>query len=347
MRSDRGNALASVLIMLAALTPLGAFAVMHARLDVLVQHHMKHASMAFAVAEAGLEHARAEVALDPSFDRLTNGPDRQPATNDDGEFPFVKTRLVPTHPDFQYELRISRQSAQRIEIVSTARGPGRSMHALALGVTRENALLPAAVTSIALRPTLDLGTQFRLDGTDLARRDPPQPGLVVDTNAAIGIREHLSSEVAARIDGAGGAPSVASTVAPDVAHLVAELGRKRSLGLGSAFDGAIGSGIAVSDGSLDIGSASGDGALVVNGNLRISGTFTFTGLIIVSGDILFEATSVVQVQGGLLQGRGNGVIALLGAGSVSYDSSAIGNLDATYPGLLPHRARISGWRDLS
>src|SRR6185369_3091941 len=107
-RCDHGNALISVLIMLAALTPLGAFAVMHARLDMLVQHHIARAAAAFAVAESGLAHARAEIRLDPNFDRLRNGPDGQPDTSDDGEFPFRKTRALPVEAGYRYDLRVER-----------------------------------------------------------------------------------------------------------------------------------------------------------------------------------------------------------------------------------------------
>jgi hypothetical protein len=74
-RCDHGNALISVLIMLAALTPLGAFAVMHARLDVLVQHHIARAAAAFAVANRGWRTRAPRFGLDPNFDRLRNGPE--------------------------------------------------------------------------------------------------------------------------------------------------------------------------------------------------------------------------------------------------------------------------------
>jgi hypothetical protein len=48
-----------------------------------------------------------------------------------------------------------------------------------------------------------------------------------------------------------------------------------------------------------------------------------------------------------LQGRGNGILALLGTGAISYDSREIETIDNEYPGLLLHRASITGWCDRS
>lgn len=221
------------------------------------------------------------------------------------------------------------------------------MHALALGVLRDRALLPAAVTTVADRPTLDLGREFRLVGNDRAGRDAAQPGLVVDPNAITSLRATLPADAIPRVLGAGGAPSISSTTAPDVAQLAAEFGSRRTRTLDSSIDSSLGSGISVSDGSLDVVSASGEGVLVVNGNLRVTGTLTLTGLLIVTGDLVCETGSALRIQGGVLQGRGNGIVSLLGSGSIEYDSSAIDQLDRGFPGVLPHRARIVSWRDLS
>jgi hypothetical protein len=79
----------------------------------------------------------------------------------------------------------------------------------------------------------------------------------------------------------------------------------------------------------------------------VTGELVFSGIVIVLGDVFFESGSNVRIQGGLLQGCGNGVLALLGTGTIAYDSEAIERVDTAYPGLLPQRARIVGWRDPS
>lgn len=349
-RSDRdGNALISVLVMLTALTPLGAFAVMQARLDVLVQHHVGRALSAFAVAEAGVEHVRAELRLDPDFDRLLNGPDGQPATSDDGEFPFRKTRALPVEPGYRYDIRIDRLSATMLDLISTATGPEQSTHVLALSVVRDSAVLPAAVTASAPRTVLDLGADFRVTGEDHAGRDAAQPGVAVsDGNTEAALRADMPTDAAQRITGAGRAPSIAAVAVLPIEDLAARFAAQRTRNVGPQLDDPIGSGIAVSIGSLDVnGTTSGDGVLVVDGNLRVSGELTFSGLVIVLGDVVFETNSVVGIQGGLLQGRGQGVLALLGAGAIEYDSQVIGKIDNDFPGLLPHRARIVAWQDRS
>jgi hypothetical protein len=92
--------------------------------------------------------------------------------------------------------------------------------------------------------------------------------------------------------------------------------------------------------------ADGAGVLIVNGNLHVVGSFSFAGLVIVRGDIRADVGSALQVAGALLQGRGRGGIELLGSGEVVYDSRAIAQVAAAFPGRLPRAAKIIGRRDL-
>lgn len=348
VRAQSGHALVSVLIVLAALTPLGAFAVMQARLDALVQHHVGRAAAAFAAAESGLAHARAEMRLDPSFDRLAHGPDRQPDTSDDATFPYLGTAAVPIDPEYRYDLRVDQVSETRIDVISTATGREGSKHVLGLTVVRERALLPAALATAATQVTFDPGTGFRLNGSDQAGRDPALPGLGVaaDDTAAL-LRATVATDAGLRIAGAGATPSIQAAPVVSIDEIAAKLTARRTLDVGPHLAAAIGSGVAVSGGSLDVDWSSGDGVLIVGGNLRVSGELVFSGLVIVLGDVLFESESIVRIEGGLLQGRGHRVLALLGQGAVNYDSAAIERIDAAFPGLLPHRSRVVGWRDLS
>jgi hypothetical protein len=251
-------------------------------------------------------------------------------------------------PDFQYGLRVVARSASMLDVISTATGPERSLHKLALSVVRDRALLPAALTATAPTTTVDLGAAFRLTGHDRAGRDPAQPGLAVaDTGITSRLLSEVPADAAERIDGAGGTPSIAAHAPVSAEELAASFASTRTREVGPQLNGAIGSGISASTGSLDIDTATGDGVLVVEGNLRVTSELTFSGIVIVLGDVLFESGSSVGIQGGLLQGRGNGVLALLGTGSIAYDSDVIETIDRAYPGLLPHRARIVAWRDLS
>jgi hypothetical protein len=69
--------------------------------------------------------------------------------------------------------------------------------------------------------------------------------------------------------------------------------------------------------------------------------------MIVLGDVLFDTDSVVHLSGALLQGVGHGQLQCLGGGDINYDSRAIDAVEARFPGRLPRRAVVVGWRDLS
>jgi hypothetical protein len=344
-----GNALITVLIMLAALTPLGAFAVMQARLDVMVQHHVREAAAAFYAAEAGLEHALADLRLDPSFERLVGGPDGVPGTGDDMEFPFRgMSGVLPIGQGYRYDLRVEPRSATRIEVIATSSGPTTATHAVIASIARDRALLPGAIATAANVVRLDLGDSFQVSGVDHAGRDPAQPALALgDEAVARATCAQLSSDTSPRLRGAGSAPSVAARTVPPVESVAGALAANRTATVGPVVNGNLGSGVTVSDGTLDVGTAAGSGVFIINGNLRVTGELLFTGLLIALGDVVFDSGSVVQLTGGLLQGRGNGVLALLGDGEIAYDSRVIDQIDRDFPGVLPHRAWVTGWRDQS
>jgi len=80
------------------------------------------------------------------------------------------------------------------------------------------------------------------------------------------------------------------------------------------------------DGPLSISNSSGQGILVINGDLVISGEFTYHGLIIVNGKVLLSgAGSGIQILGALIAGSGDGsgISVLDGIINMSYDSSLI------------------------
>ncbi len=60
-RQEHGSALVATLAATAVLLPLAAFAVLLTRADFYVHHNTRAQAEAFYVAEAGLEHALAEI----------------------------------------------------------------------------------------------------------------------------------------------------------------------------------------------------------------------------------------------------------------------------------------------
>src|SRR5262245_46040506 len=89
LRED-GMALIATLAIGMILLPLGAFVLWQCRTDLAIQHNQRAEIEAFYVAEAGLEHALAEIRPAASFAPLLRGPDRVAGTNDDGGFPFAE-----------------------------------------------------------------------------------------------------------------------------------------------------------------------------------------------------------------------------------------------------------------
>jgi hypothetical protein len=55
----------------------------------------------------------------------------------------------------------------------------------------------------------------------------------------------------------------------------------------------------------------------------------------------------VDITGSLLQGSRGGPLLLHGRGRLTYDDGVAARLATIYPGLLPSRAKLTGWRELA
>lgn len=115
--------------------------------------------------------------------------------------------------------------------------------------------------------------------------------------------------------------------------------------LPSEVTGSIGTGIRMSQQSTHMTDAEGSGILLVDGGLRVAGRFVFSGIILVLGDVEFDRSSEVAIRGALLQGASDGRLHFAGSGAIAYDAYAAVVIDAALPGLLPHRAVVTGWRE--
>jgi hypothetical protein len=346
LRSDqRGHALLTALIATALLVPLGAFAVMQARLDFLVQHHGRAASEAFAVAESGLEHALADLGRDPRFDRLLAGPDRRAGTADDGEYPFAQPppAYFPA-PPFHYDVRVAARAADRVEVV--ARGYGRvgSVRGVAAAVRRVAVpYLPGALAAAAPVVDLTLGAGWRVAGA------PGVPALALGSGeTADRVRAGLDADARARLSAPAGTPGICVAAIPDVDALLGAAARHPDLrSLPAEVTGALGDGIFLAAAGARLRDVSGRGVLLVDGALEIEGTVAFEGLIAVGGRMAVAADATMRLAGSLVQGVRGGTIALRGSGEVIYDDAIAERLATIYPGLLPSRARVVGWRELA
>lgn len=342
-RHEAGYALLAVLITIAALTPLGAFAVMQARIDALVQEETRRAIEAFHVAESGLEHALADLAADPRFERLGSGPDGRPGTGDDAEYPFRQAPppYFPQAP-FRYQVHVTPVGADRADLIAWGFGSATSVHALGATAVRDpRPFVPAALASTATVVDLLLGREFRVVGDGA-------PGGVAalavprdDTAAAV--RAGLPPAAAAQLIGRGGTPSVAVAAVPDlVALLDTASGRLDARVIGGALQGDLGHGLFVSPGTLRLTDVQGDGVLVVGGSLELGGASSFSGLVVALGDLRIDDAGQTTVSGAVLCG---GALLLRGSGEVRFDRATVERVGNEFGGLLPHGVRIVGWRE--
>lgn len=340
-------ALLTTMMVIAFLVPLGTFAILQARLDLLVHRHTREAAEVFVVAESGLEHALADLDLDPWFDRLLAGPDKITGTADDQRFPFHNPLLgfFPP-PPFHYTVNVESCGHECATIVSHARGTGQISRTIAASVIRSPVPhIPGTVFSAAPIVTLVMGDAFSVSGIDDDQSDTMLPALAVaSAEAAQAIAIQLGNDASTRLV----PPGIAVESFPSLdAIAVAAAQTPGARMLTGSITGSLGAGLLISPTPLELADASGSGILIVNGLLRITGRFTFSGLVVTLGDARFDPGSSVNISGGLLQAASGRNLQFRGAGQITYDRQIIEEIDAQFPNFLPHQAIITGWREES
>jgi hypothetical protein len=354
MRPDRhsrssGHALITVLGLLAVFFPIGVFALREAYVDLLLGRQTQIATELFYVAEAGLTHALADLATDPIFERLATGPDGIAGTADDEAFPFQSPppTVFPRAP-FRYEVAIAERTATRLQLYARAVGPNGAGHRVAAAIAREPAAFAPAPVAIRAAPvTFSLGSAFEISGFDAAGTESPRPAITVSESTLASELVQQLGPSGNQLVGAGGAPSLnVEPIGRPVEHALSATDLPGAQLIGPVAGGQLGPGYLVRNGSLDVADAQGSGLLIVKGHLRVTTHFAFAGLIVVEGDVEFAPESTVGVRGAIWQGPAGQRWALLGAGTIAYDSGVMDGLAAALPTLFLHRARVTGWRDL-
>jgi hypothetical protein len=347
---ERGYALLLTLAITALVAPLGVFALMQARVDLILARHARTATQLFYVADSGLERALADLRLDPIFDRLLAGPDGKEGTGDDGKFPFRHSPPA-SFPSamFRYAVSVARQGNNRVDIVSRGIAESGASQAVSASVVRDpTPMVPGATCSTVGEWGFALGDEFRISGIDRNGRLDPVPALALaDEETASTIKARLGPEPGDRLPGVGGAPSVRVGAIPDLKKRIDSLlANPQAREAVVDETNSLGSGLLVSQGALYIESASGSGILLVDGDLRVTTSFAFDGLVLVFGDVVFDRGSSVQVHGAIVQGGSAVRLELLGDGEIVYDSRLIEELDTRFGGILPRRAIVTGWREV-
>jgi len=204
---------------------------------------------------------------------------------------------------------------------------------------------------IALQGTpLISGFNKKIDGTP--GTGPDMPGFVIAPPGTVAdLETELTGSEKTKVEGVGGTPSLGTTSAINVASLVAQIkntaneiltaDKYTTYKFGDASLGT--TKIAYREGDVEFtGNSRGAGILVVTGNLSVSGTFRFDGVIIVLGEITNSA-GTATVYGSILQGPKGGKLTLKGTADIQYSAQAIqiaNGASGTY-------VSFNGWQELS
>ncbi len=366
--NQRGSALIAALTIAMILLPLGVFVVLQCRNDFLMQRKSRSEVEAFYVAEAGLEHAVAEIPAGQSFDPILAGPDRVAGTEDDGVFPFAEgpPAEFPYAP-FRYDVHATSADNAMVRILSQGTGTnGATKVVIGLVARSPLAFTPAVLYAESDVTQLSLGSAgFLLSGFDHQLTDSvaqptgseaPVPALGTPrADAAAALRQRLSAAAALSLVGAGGTPSVATVAPLDLQAYAAAMAKRPEH---VTFTSITGNGtvvlgtrqapqLSIVTGDCDVaGRLSGDGILVVEGTLHATGNLAFIGLLLALGGVVFESGSDATITGALWRGGGvDNRLELQGTGGIAYSSSALAAVDAAIPGLLPHAAVVVGWQE--
>jgi hypothetical protein len=247
----------------------------------------------------------------------------------------------------RYEVSVELRGSDSAEVVSRGWASAETQQAVAGTLIRSpDPFLAGAVYSEASALNLALGPSFALDGGSRHGADS-RAGLALEhPSVAEDVLQGLDG-AGSRVSGLGGEPSVIVSAFPSVSELATMLADHASARrVDNEISGALGYGLWISSGSLLVADTDGAGVLVVRGDLRVEGEFSFSGLAIVLGDVLAAPGSRFELRGGLLQSGDLSRIELLGAGSIRYDAEIVRRVDSSFGSPLPRKAVVSGWREI-
>ncbi len=358
-RAATGSALIAVLGVLALLLPLGVYAALQARMDLLIERNLAAEVEAFYVAEAGLEHAVAELRPGTSFDPVLAGPDRLRGTADDGVFPFDEgsPTAFPAAP-LHYTVHVARRADGGVDVSSTASGRNGAAKVIAAIVKWSPLPFTPAALYLDDDAQLTLGAGLAVSGMDHDLTASPASSAAVPALATsvAGVEPDLRRRLAdgaGRLVGAGDAPSIVATPSLDLRGLAAACAQLPDHVtapplVSTATFGSIDAPRVTIANDLDVaGDLNGAGILVIRGTLHVSGQLSFAGLIVALGGVVCEPSSGLHVLGALWRSSGSDPrLSLDGQGTIAYSSVTLGAVDGAFPGILPHAAMVAGWQEV-
>jgi hypothetical protein len=331
-RGEAGAALVTTLLATALLVLIATIASQQAVISFLVGHRMRESAEALVAAETGVAAMLADLARQPSFERLSRAAG--------GGFPFSSgaPSPQPLPNSFTVETEVRSRSASILDIVATAAGRNQARRIVVATVQRgDQPYAPAALYLAAAATSLSFTGTLEIAGAGSAADDVAAVATALPADAeAI---EHSLIAGGAALDGA-----VAAAAWDDLGDVVQRI-RDGAAALPEPPQGTVAAGMWASRGPLDVDSAAGSGVWLIDGDLTVHSALSFAGVLLVLGDIHFADGAEVTVDGAVVQAAPGRSIVSRGRTTFAYDGAALRAVDSAHPSLLEHRLTVIGWRD--
>lgn len=356
IKGSRGVALTVVIFVVAILFTLTGASLLFSSLDLKATSALKTGTVAFQVADAGIQHALAVIPAGTIFpySSLTD---------------VVPLTAHPTIAEFSYSVTaVNTAGNSQAILTSAAIGPNGAKKVIVAYVGRGSYGLGATSlpgSSAANTETTFSGTSFSINGTDNCNSAPTVPGIVVtDPALATEITNDTTSDGGlaasqlANVIGAGGTPSVVtipqlSQTVSQIADAYLSLSHVDLPGGNYSSNDTWGTSssprITRVTGNAQIqGTVEGYGVLIVDGALDVQGNFTFHGLVIARGDIQVQFTGNAGIYGSVLLAESSFYdptveLDVRGNATIRFDSCALSPADNWVP--LPKAPKLMAWQE--
>lgn len=369
LQDERGISLLVVVMVMVLLLSMTGASLLFSSINFRSANNLKLGTATLHAADAGIQHA---LALIPSGGTFSY-PSTSPGTTLVNNYSFATgyTYTVTAVND-----AASSGGNTRAILTSTASGPNGTQKVVVAYIARDTAgtgqgtiYIPGVAanveTSFSGNAFLITGNDTNYDGT--AGPGAAVPGIsVTDSALQTEITNNttsdggLASNQMDNVTGAGGPPSVSTVTAMAMTPTQiadAFLAYPHTDLAGGTYSGNETWGTDASpritqiNGNAKIsGTISGSGVLIVDGTLEIPGNITFHGLIIARGPVQVDITGSVAIYGGIMLAEQTGPdggyeFKMQGNGAIYYSSQAYTMLNTYWPNALPKPPKMVAWQE--
>jgi Tfp pilus assembly protein PilX len=365
LKTNRGISLLIVVMVMVLLLSMTGASLMFTSINFRSVNNLRLSTAALQAADAGVQHALALVPSDLTFSYSSS------------------TTLVNAYSfasGYSYTVTALNDSASsggntRAILTSTATGPNGTQKVVIAYLARDTAggTGQGTVYIPGLAPNIETdfgGNSFTITGNDTNYDGTAGPGAAVPgisvTDSALQTEitnnttsdGGLASNQMNNVTGAGGSPSVSTTTTMAMTPTQiadAFLAHPHTDLTGDQTGGTWGTDsvpqVTQINGNTKItGNPTGSGVLIVDGTLEIAGTLTFHGLIIARGPVQVNITGNVHIYGGFMLAEstspdGGNEFKMQGNGSLYYSSQAYTMLNTFWSGVLPQPAKMVAWQE--